>query len=629
MNRNLMIFLSMALLQGCAVLMGDSDEEKSPSQANTAIPSPGVEAKVETKIETKDEGIAPPLPSESTVSIPASVPTPVPAKPATREELAAERGFFHDSKTNRYFSNGKAAFSFRMSGVTKDLGAVSVSINDGEYIPYTGKLNFETEGLNHLKFSATDSLANSSPIQDFKIFVDKTPPIVKSFWQGPNAQESEALFVSGLSIFTINAQDAYSGVSKIIVEEDGAVKTYTGPIKFSDGKHNIKYYAVDNVGNQSDSIQVEFQVDSTAPVTKTVVKGSYYKSENETFVNANAQVNLEGEESTSGLSKIEYILNGGPITSYQEPFLMTDSKMEIKFRGTDRAGNIEPWKIIRLTSDSTPPVVKLETHGQYMQKGSHYYALPGFFINIKAKDDESNIGEIQVSNDGKTFEKANSNKILFDKTGEFHFSARISDHVENITDSNSYIVIIDNQAPESQVRANDRLILKDGVYYSAIPSQIEISADDKTGVGTEKIEYGFDGKSFQTYAGPIDASTWSTPKRTLYFRATDRLKNVEAVKSAQIEVQTEGPQVDLMVESADAPEVPLSALVEKKIEDKKETVKEETKIDLEKAPQAVDLMVEAPGLPQVPVQKFVDDQKKLEKEQEAIMKKLNKKKAKK
>jgi hypothetical protein len=628
MNRFLFTIIAFSLLQGCASFNETEEKqgaekvaEKISEKVSEDKTAERVEEKVEEKaVEKTEEKVAekPVEKVEEKVAVkieekPVAPPAP-PKAPPTREELAAERGFFHDTKTNRFFSNGKSAFSFRLSGVSKDFGAIFVSVNDGDYRPYTGKLSFDKEGLNRIKFSATDHLANSSPIQDFKIFVDKTPPVVKLHWQNVKSIETEPKFVNGKSSLSFMAFDAASGVSKIIIDENGVVTPFSAPLKFTEGKHSLRYYAIDNVGNKSEPVVLNFEVDSTPPTTRAVVKGGYYKGEGDAFVNGSAQLLLENVESKTGIVQIEFMLNGGPVTVYHEPFIITDAKMEIKFRGVDLAGNVEIWKIIRLISDSIPPIVKLETFGHFILNGSKFFASPGFYININAKDHESGVHDLAVAKDGKNFEKVADSKVVFENAGEFRFSARVTDKVGNATESSTYVVIIDNEAPISTIRTQDKLIFKNGIYYSALPNLIEIDADDKAGVGVAKIEFSYDGNSYQSYTGPIDVSQWKTRKQTIHYRAIDRLKNTEVAKIAQVEVQTDAPQIDLMVESDDAPEVPLSSLVEKQ-----EGMKEETK-----AKPAVDIMVEAPGVSQVPVSKLVD-QKKLDAAAKAKLLKKKKK----
>ena len=358
-------------------------------------------------------------------------------------------------------------------------------------------------------------------------------------------------------------------------------------MKFSEGKHSIKYYAIDNVGNYSDPVKLDFMVDSVPPVTKAVVRGGYYKGEHETFVSGNALVVLETVESHAGLEKIEYTLNGGPVTTYHAPFVVFDQKMEIKFRGIDRAGNVEAWKLFNLTPDAVPPELKLETHGHAIIRGNIYYALPGFEINIVAKDKVSGVAELAVSFDGKNLSPIKENKVVFDKAGEFHFSARITDHVGNVTESNPYVIVIDNIPPVSHIRTTPKLILKDGIYYSGIPSRIEIISEDKGGVGVESIEFSYDNKNFIPYIGAIDATQWTHPRQTIYYRAIDALKNVEPMKTAVVELKNDGPQVDLMIESKDSPNLPklpvadLSAKQAEK-EEIKEVEMEEVKEEINK-----------------------------------------------
>lgn len=581
---SLLLLSCVTLLHSCAEfddsISSDDDQPKDAQVKNATAKiktaaKPKISAKPKAKAKFKTNDDEDEDSDEDNADVVTAIATPkipVVTKPLTKEERALERGFYHNAKTNLYYSSGRSGFSVRVNGVANAAEEISVSVNDGAYVPYTGKLNFTKEGLNRLRFRATDSLGNWSPLQDFRIFVDKVPPMVNAFWQGTNYKDSEIKYVSGLSLFTVIAHDENAGIYKIMIEENGNTQAYQGPMKFSEGKHSIVYYAIDNVGNRSAPTALNFQVDSVAPTTKAVVRGGYFKGEHETFVNGNAQIILESGESVSGVARIEYMLNGGPVSTYQAPFLVADQKMEIKFRGIDQAGNQEAWKSFVLQPDSTPPEIQLDPHGNFISKGNIYYVQPGFSYTLAAKDKASGIGEVGVSFDGKPAQQMKDNKIVFDKAGDFHFSVRASDHVENVIETNPYVVIVDTAAPVSHLQTNARLILKNGIYYTTLPSHIEIASQDAGGVGVEKIEFSYDNKAFVPYSGAIDASQWPTKKRTLYFRGIDSLKNIETTKSAQVQIQTEGPKVDLMVESEDLPEVSVTDLEGKNQGEKKPAV---------------------------------------------------------
>lgn len=409
-------------------------------------PTPVAETQVEPDpVVTSIKNISPPTPKGAKAS---SI-----SKDASAD-LVATKGFFHSKKTNRYFNNGKTPLALRMAKNSKELQTITVSVNDQGYIPYPGILNIENEGFNHINFRATDHTGKETPIQDFKIYVDKTPPTLNSYWHGPNIQESQQLLVSGNSLLSISAQDALSGPSKIVIEEDGNKKIYKGPMKFADGKHSIQYYAIDNVGNESAPTNLDFTVDSTPPQTKATIKGVAYKNGKTNYVSPDAQIVLEAAEASSGIDRIEYKINDGSIATYHSPIHVLDSKMELKYRSIDKSGNIEDSTSMLLVADTTPPAIKLGPHGDYILKGNRILAQTGFNIYIDAKDVESGIAEVLVSMDGKNFEKTNERNIIFDKPGEFHFSVRVIDRIENLKESNSYVVLISDEGSKALLPDN-------------------------------------------------------------------------------------------------------------------------------------------------------------------------------
>jgi hypothetical protein len=470
------------------------------------------------------------------------------------------KGFFYDSKTNRYFSDGHSSFSLRPVEDTRYLEKIEVSVDEAEFAAYKDKLQFPTEGLHQIRFRAQDTVLNWSPLQDFQVYVDITPPVSQPVWQGPNFKTETTTYINSNSKLTIATQDNLSGVSKVFWEERGSISATPSQMQFKgDGEHNARFAAVDHVGNQEPWHEMKFVVDSKAPVTKAEVKGTSAQVGNIQFVGSGSQIALTAADDSSGVQTTEFQINGGPITVYQGPIPVLDPKTELKFRSVDHVANQEAWKTITVVLDTTPPALTVEKQGTSVAIGGRIYATPGFALIAVAKDAESGIANFEFSYDGKTFQKGNTNKLNFSQPGEYHFLARASDRVGNTAEANPLIVIIDNQPPKTLLKPNDRLVQKDGVWLSPIPNKIEFSSED-AGVGVDHIEISYDGKTFTPMPGAIDLAQWNTPKKTIFYRAVDRLGNREATQSMPVQIKSEGPKVDLMVESTNLPEVPLSAL---------------------------------------------------------------------
>lgn len=99
---------------------------------------------------------------------------------------------------------------------------------------------------------------------------------------------------------------------------------------------------------------------------------------------------------------------------------------------------------------------------------------------------------------------------------------------------------LDSIAPATTVNLSG-IAGENGWYTSAV--QVTLQAEDNIGgVGVEKIEYGWDGLTWKTYSLPFAISADGVKK--LYYRATDKAKNIEPVQSKEIKIDTIAPWAD-------------------------------------------------------------------------------------
>lgn len=469
------------------------------------------------------------------------------------------KGFYYDAKTDRYFTDGSSSFSIRPSEQNnKFVDRIEVSIDDSPFGPYSGKVHFEKEGVHQIRFRAADPVLNWSPLQEFRVFVDMTPPSSSVTWLGFTFQGSSHLFVSPSSMLTVTSQDALSSVAHVRYEENGKTLEYNHHVQFkTDGEHRIRFAAIDNVGNQEAWKDIRFLVDSKPPTTRSEVTGLTYKTDKVTYVNSGAQVRLMATDEGSGVQFIKYQVNGAPQISYENPVAIVKKRTEIRYRSVDQVGNPEPWNVMLFLQDATPPALAVEKVGRFVASGGKIFATPGFEFAIKAKDEEAGVDRLLVTEQGKQQQNLAGEKHSFTQPGEYQVSFKAIDRVGNRSETEPYRVIIDSQPPKSEVQAMERIVPVDNLFVSGVPNKLEIISRDD-GVGTDRIEYSFDGKSFTPYTHAIDLAQLSNPQLTLHFRATDRLGNKEATQTMNFLLRREGPKIDLFVESEKHPEVPLS-----------------------------------------------------------------------
>ena len=139
--------------------------------------------------------------------------------------------------------------------------------------------------------------------------------------------------------------------------DGGAYKKYTAPFTIDvDGEHTITYYAVDEVGNPSETGSVSFKLDHTAPTASINVpqSGYIYFMGRELFANPLGGTIIIGgitfqataSDATSGLDYVTFAVDGmtyekatSPYEIYWHKFDFLPTKYTLTVSAYDVAGN--------------------------------------------------------------------------------------------------------------------------------------------------------------------------------------------------------------------------------------------------------------------------------------------------
>ncbi len=479
---------------------------------------------------------------------------------AAEEAKPAKGVFYLDQATGRYFSSEKAVFSFRPMDEARYRGLIEVNVDEKGFKPYNGSIDFSAEGMHRIRFRIKDSGLSWQPVQDFTVYADMTPPTSQANWEGPMHTKGDLLYIGLNSKLSILAQDNLSGVGRLVWIADGKETAITKPLQFTKhGEQLASFRAVDNVGNTEEPRNLRFFVDGKPPVTQPQIAGVAYADKKDVYAGTGSSVSLIAQDEGAGLDYIEYQVNGGPILRYQIPIPITADRTEIRFRGVDAVKNEEPWKVLTVLQDTVAPVLSLKRGGIYLSYGGKVYARAGFTLDLSVSDRESGISQILASINGGEYEPVKPGRFTFDKPGEHRFRVRAIDRVGNVTDGEPYSIFVDTEPLKSRLKFNAFKEEKGGVIHTRVPGQIDFEAED-SGVGLDGIEVSYDGKVFQKLSEPINFATWTQSKRTIYYRAVDRLKNREPAQAVTVFVEGKSGDSGLFVETEKLPDVPLSEL---------------------------------------------------------------------
>ena len=179
-----------------------------------------------------------------------------------KKRVTSYQGLYYDSEREKYFSNERSVFTIRP--FDKDRGyleRIEVSIDGQDFKTYDGQLTFTSEGAHQIRFRAVDPVLNWSPIQIFRIYVDRTAPQGQYVWKGPTFNKGGGLFVNPQSELSIVAQDNLSGVDEIYWKsgDKSDFRKFPRSKTFEqEGIHIIETYSIDNVGNREATKSLSF-----------------------------------------------------------------------------------------------------------------------------------------------------------------------------------------------------------------------------------------------------------------------------------------------------------------------------------------------------------------------------------
>ena len=226
------------------------------------------------------------------------------------------------------------------------------------------------DGWHTLYYQLSDNVGNSSKLDSFNFYLDKTPPIILQNIIGITYFVGNKQFLSVNSKLKLSAIDNFSGVKAIYYSFDGKNwQKYSKPIPLpKTGKtFTIQYYAVDSVGNKS---QIQQNASSgsgmlTAQIDLMPPKISYsfsnsYKFYDTIYLSKNSRIYLFAKDLESGVKYIEYQIDKDTILKYSKPFNITSPGTHtVAVTASDNVNNIG-FKTFSVKVDTTAPKIFLK-----------------------------------------------------------------------------------------------------------------------------------------------------------------------------------------------------------------------------------------------------------------------------
>ncbi|MCX4855404.1 OmpL47-type beta-barrel domain-containing protein [Streptomyces canus] len=312
---------------------------------------------------------------------------------------------------------------------------------------------------------------------------DTTAPSAAA--QVTGTQNAQGQYVGSASVaITATDEAGGSGVDRIeyATGDTGAWQPYTAPVVFDQvGSHTVRYRAVDRAGNVSAEKSVDFTVvarpsdDTAPPDTSATVSGE--QNPDGTYLDM-ATVTVSASDTGSGVNTIEYAVNDGSWQPYTMPVMVHQvGTHTVRYRATDKAGNVAAEKSVRFTvvatapQDTTPPVTGVTVDGTRNSDGAY---VGNAKVTVSATDEGgSGVAGAEYSIDAGPY-LAYTAPVVVDRAGTHTLAYRATDKAGNTSAARTVtFTVVSSQVPAPNcAEFDERLTVIVGTVDSGVPNRI-------------------------------------------------------------------------------------------------------------------------------------------------------------
>ncbi|MDO8916095.1 MAG: chitobiase/beta-hexosaminidase C-terminal domain-containing protein, partial [Coriobacteriia bacterium] len=322
---------------------------------------------------------------------------------------------------------------------------------------------------------------------------------------------------SGVTVTLAPADEHTWVTSTRYALNSAAPSTYTVPFAVTaEGTTTIEYRSIDGAGNTEETKTAQVRIDRTAPEVSDDAPNDW--------VAAPVSVHLSATDSASGLDQILYgsdLLD--PATPYSSGIAVSENgTTTLRYKATDVLGNTSSISSVMIRVDTLAP--------DSSDDATDAWAKGPLAVNLSANDTYSGVVGTLFGVDGSEMTTA-SGPVVISAEGTHTLRYRSVDVAGNLEDTRTKTIRVDSTPPTSSCNATS-------AYAST--ATITFSATDALS-GLAKTEYNLDG------AGWVEGTSTVTAvggPHQLQWRATDRVGNVEAVRSTNFTVTRRVEQTD-------------------------------------------------------------------------------------
>jgi hypothetical protein len=387
-------------------------------------------------------------------------------------------------------------------------------------------LTVDSDGDHTLSYRSTDKAGNLETAKTAQVRIDRAPPTT-------SPSGADAAWHNASVTVTLRPTDATSGVATTEYRLDAGAWTpgtkvvVAAPADHSnDGVHTIAYHSTDKAGNDESVGTAQVRIDTTLP--QTTLSGA-----DAAWHTTGVTLDLTAGDAPSGVKTSEFRLDGGSWQATSQLTVSSDGVHSVDYRSTDNAGNVEAYRTVQVKVDKTAPITT--------QSGADAaWHTTGVTVTLSAKDATSGVTKTEYKLDGGAWTSGTQITVAapadHSKDGTHTVAYRSADEAGNLETAKTVEVKIDTTAPVTTQSGTS------GAWHKG-PVTVTLTASDASS-GVATTEYQLDTGAWTpgnqlTIDAPADHSNDGV--HTIAYRSTDKIGNVEAVRTAQVKIDTAAP----------------------------------------------------------------------------------------
>jgi hypothetical protein len=415
---------------------------------------------------------------------------------------------------------------------------------------YTNPMYFDTEGINTIRSPwAVDTATKKMvyPAQDiiFEVYTDSKSPRTKpDYGNTLMVIDGDTVQLAKNTRLTLDAEDEMSGVQVSYFSIDGnPYEEYKDGISLpGEGEYEIRFYSVDNVGNDEEIQYKKIRINGSDLSTSLEIEGDQH----ENYLSAGSAIVLIPPK---GMKKenVYYSLNDSQKKKYTYKIRgsnLPEGRHTITYYATDNWGNKEEERNFEFVVDKTPPALMEEMIGKSFVANGKEYSSGRTKLKLTSFDNLSGVKEIYYSINEGEYQLYEEPFYLSHASGRLILKTYAIDYVNNKSvvkgqTSSEDVPYIDLSGPTTRHRFNGpAFIVEDTVYISA-KTRIMLDADDEES-GLDYIEFQVDSGAVEKYKAPFSIA--SEGLHTISFNAYDNVFNNNQ-EQFNVVVDTTGPAI--------------------------------------------------------------------------------------